>query len=173
MRRRRVITWTTSVAAALLLAPGALAATPEDIARDLADGNLGGTYTQQELADYLLSATVQVYENPETPPLPPTGETLPPPAGETPVGETPAAPAPLAPESGVAGVATPVTPTAGVATTPKQPKGSAAPAQKAIEQTARAGSLPFTGIDLALLSVGAVLLLLLGAGMRRLAHERS
>ena len=37
----------------------------------------------------------------------------------------------------------------------------------------RAGALPFTGIDLALMAFGGGLLLLLGAGLRRFARNRA
>lgn len=54
-----------AIAAALLGASGALAASPKDIYRDLADnGRLDKTYTKREMAAYLQSAAVQGYGNP-------------------------------------------------------------------------------------------------------------
>lgn len=42
----------------------------------------------------------------------------------------------------------------------------------AIATTGRSGSLPFTGIDLALLLGGGILLLLVGGGMRRMGRPK-
>lgn len=66
MRRGRTITGVASIAAAftLLLAPGALAASPSQIYQDYADGHLDGTYTQAELNAALKDATVQGYGGP-------------------------------------------------------------------------------------------------------------
>lgn len=162
MRRGRIITWTiTLFASVLFVAPG-LAATPAEIAQDLQDGDLSGTYTQAELQAYLQSAVAQGYGNPV----------------ETPV--TPAAPvtraAPAAPESGVAGVATPVA-TQAPASAPAAPTAGVAAVQKTVDQplaaTRQVGTLPFTGLDLALLVLGGVLLLMLGFGARRLGRQRA
>lgn len=112
-------------AAVLVMAPGALAATPEDIYKDLADnGRLDGTYTQAELQAFLQNASVQGYGNPVlvtpvvvTPPttypcVPPAnvqpGQTLP--EGQK-VCETPSTVAAVAPATPVAAA----TPEAGVA----------------------------------------------------------
>jgi hypothetical protein len=103
--------------AALLLAPAALGANPRDIARDLEDGKLDGTYTAQELSQFLGDATVQGYGAPEARVL-----------GREFVRQQPAA---------VAG----------------------------------AESLPFTGVDLALMTAGGAALLLLGFAVRRLARD--
>ncbi|HUH15124.1 MAG TPA: hypothetical protein VML35_04505 [Gaiellaceae bacterium] len=157
MRRGRIMTGAiVCVTVGLLTVSSAFAATPSEIAKDLADGKLDGTYTQQELESYLRDATVQGY--PPPPQTPPPG-VQPPPGGESPV--TPAQPP--APEAGVAGVQTPPssggTPETGVA-------GEQSPVESPLEQTAQVGSLPFTGIDLLLLVVGGVVLLALGLGAR-------
>jgi hypothetical protein len=102
--------------AALLLAPAALGANPRDIARDLEDGKLDGTYTAQELARFLGDATVQGYG---------------------------------APEARVLGREFRQQPAA----------------------VAGAESLPFTGVDLALMTAGGAALLLLGFAVRRLARD--
>jgi opacity protein-like surface antigen len=44
--------------------------------------------------------------------------------------------------------------------------------QKLAVSGAEAGGLPFTGLDLTLMAVGGALLLLTGAGLRRLARDR-
>ena len=93
-----------SFIAGVVLVPGALAATPEDIYRDLADnGKLDGAYTQAELQAFLQSASVQGYGNPVVVTVPPA---VTPPAGEQPAvtpAVAPATPAAPAPTSGVAG----------------------------------------------------------------------
>jgi hypothetical protein len=45
--------------------------------------------------------------------------------------------------------------------------------QQALGQTAQRGTLPFTGLDLALIVAGAMFLLLLGGGLRRLSRSRA
>lgn len=166
MRRGRIMTGAiVCVAVGLLTVSSAFAATPSEIAKDLADGKLDGTYTQQELESYLRDATVQGY--PPPPQTPPPG-VQPPSGGESPVTPAqppaPQAPAPeQEPEADVAGVQTPPssggTPETGVA-------GEQSPVESPLEQTAQVGSLPFTGIDLLLLVVGGVVLLALGLGAR-------
>lgn len=47
------------------------------------------------------------------------------------------------------------------------------PAGQALGVTQQRGTLPFTGLDLALIVAGAVFLLLLGGGLRRLARART
>jgi hypothetical protein len=44
--------------------------------------------------------------------------------------------------------------------------------ESAIATTGRSGTLPFTGIDLALLLGGGILLLLVGGGMRRMGRPK-
>ncbi len=168
MPRTRIITGTITLMAAGALAAPSFGATPREIAADLADGRLDGAYTQQELESYLKDATVQGYQPPVTPTVTPTST-----PAVTPT-ETPAAPA-----SGVAGVATPpgqAAKPASPATTASQPAGVAAEQktlQQPLTQTAEVSSLPFTGLDLALLVFGGFLLLLLGFGARRLGRQRA
>lgn len=126
MRRGRLVGMT--VAAALALVPSALAATPDDIASDLADGRLDGSYTQAELSAFLKNATVQAY-----------------------------------PQPGVAGVEK-------VVSRPQPTKGVAG--VERVQPARPGGALPFTGIDLALLTAGGVGLLALGAAMRHIARNR-
>ena len=69
-----------------------------------------------------------------------------------------------APKAGVvAGQAPTQTPAAGVAGA--QQPGSA------VAQVGRTGTLPFTGVDLALLTIGGFLMLALGLGARRLGRN--
>jgi hypothetical protein len=52
--------------------------------------------------------------------------------------------------------------------------GAPAGAQKSLQQTGSAGgALPFTGLDLALITGGAAFLLLVGGGLRRVSRARS
>lgn len=62
--RRRFFAALAAVLAAFVMIPGAFGATPKDIARDLADGRLDGTYTAAELDAYYRDARVQGYEQP-------------------------------------------------------------------------------------------------------------
>lgn len=48
----------------MVLAPGALGASPGGIYKDLADGRLDGSYTRAELEAYARDAAVQGYGNP-------------------------------------------------------------------------------------------------------------
>lgn len=196
MRRERIIIGACFlVIAALFAVPGAYAAEPIDIARDLADGRLDGNYTQAELSAYLQNATIQGYNPPTceqqgncttvTPPtVTPLAET---PPAVTPPAVTPPAvtpPAVTPPAGGIAPVATPVTPEAQVAgvqspvvssapqATP--PTASVAGVQSPpLAATRQVGALPFTGIDLALLVAGGLLLLMLGLGARRAGRTRA
>lgn len=186
-------------AAVLVMAPGALAATPEDIYKDLADnGRLDGTYTQAELQAFLQNASVQGYGNPVlvtpvvvTPPsypcVPPAniqpGQTLP--EGqkvcETPSTVVEAAPAtPATPEAGVAGVSKtvvkkPVVSKPAVKAKPQPATGTAGvqtPAQAPLARTASAGTLPFTGAELGLFALVGAALLLGGLLLRASARQR-
>ena len=169
MGRGRIMTGTLAVVAAVLFVAPGLAATPGEIAQDLQDGRLDGSYSQADLQAYLESAMAQGYGNPVATPATPGAPVAP---------ATPAIPA--GPTSGVAGVATPVvrpasTPTA--AATPTAPTVGVAGAEKTISRplaaTGQVGTLPFTGVDLALLTAGGALLLLLGLGARRAGRARA
>lgn len=160
MRRGRIITWTFVLMASVLFAAPALGATPGEIAQDLKDGRLDGSYTQADLQAYLESAFAQGYGNPVVTPVTPTVT-------------------PVAPVTGVAGVATPVTPAAPAAgaETPAAPVAGVAGVQKTVRtplaETAQVGTLPFTGLDLALLVIGGSLLLLVGLGARRAGRSKA
>ncbi len=134
MRRGRLGRLAAVAAIGLICSSSASGATPSQIAADLADGKLDGTYTQAEMTAFLRNATVQGYEQPKVDVAPTAGV-----AGQTKVRQSPAA--------GPAGAAA------------LRPGGRAA--------------LPFTGLDLALMTLGGFALVGLGAGMRRLARERS
>jgi hypothetical protein len=74
MRRGRIITAAASVVVAVAFAaPAALAAGPQTIGRDLADGRLDGTYSKQELADYVRNAAEQGYGGPVAQAAPSSG----------------------------------------------------------------------------------------------------
>jgi hypothetical protein len=117
--------------AALLVAPTALAATPEQIYRDYADDSrLDGSYTGTDLQAALQSPVVQGY-------------------GETPV---------------VAGRRPPIQ---------SQIAAQQPPVEQSPLQTVRESEgLPFTGLDLALLTAGGLFLLAFGVSMRRLAKAK-
>jgi hypothetical protein len=113
--------------AALLVAPAALAATPEQIYRDYAeDSRLDGSYTESDLQAALQSAVVQGY-------------------GDQPV---------------VAGLQ------------PAIQSQIAAQQQQPLETVQESEGLPFTGLDLALLTAGGLFLLAFGLSMRRLAKAK-
>jgi hypothetical protein len=115
-------------AVALLVAPAALAATPEQIYRDYADDSrLDGSYTDTDLQAALQSPVVQGYGREEV----------------------------------VAGLE------------PAIQSQIAAQQQPAPLQTVRESEgLPFTGLDLALLTAGGLFLLAFGVSMRRLAKAK-
>jgi hypothetical protein len=130
MRRGRVITAVTALAAAVAVgAPGALAATPQQIYKDYADnGRLDGNYSKSDLKRALRDAVAQGYPSPKN--------------------VAPAIHKKLSsPQSGVA--------------------GASLPAAK------KQGALPFTGLDLALMTVGGFSLLLLGAALRRFGRSKA
>jgi hypothetical protein len=113
--------------AALLVAPTALAATPEQIYRDYADdSSLDGSYTASDLQAALQSPVVQGY-------------------GDQPV---------------VAGLQ------------PAIQSQIAAQQQPPLQTVRESEGLPFTGLDLALLTAGGLFLLAFGVSMRRLAKAK-
>jgi hypothetical protein len=74
MRRGRIIAAAASaVAAVAFAAPAALAATPQQIGRDLADGRLDGTYTRQDLSNYIRNAAEHGYGSPISQSAPSSG----------------------------------------------------------------------------------------------------
>ena len=130
MRRGRFTTVAATVVAAVTLGtPAALAATPQQIGRDLADGRLDGTYSQKDLANYVRSAAQAGYSNPVSQASPP---------------------------SGILGGGA----------------GGRDGTTLAADRRQGGGALAFTGFDLALLTVGGLLLLALGAVLRWASRER-
>ena len=111
---------------ALLTAPAAIAATPEQIYRDFADNSkLDGSYTVADLQAVLHSPLIQGYENDQ--------------------------------------VVTQLRPTI---------QRQVAAQQEPLEETVERGGLPFTGLDLALLTAGGLFLLAFGVSLRRLAKAK-
>jgi hypothetical protein len=130
MRRGRLITAVTAFAAAVAVgAPGALAASPQQIYKDYADnGRLDGNYSNSDLQRALHDAVIQGYK-PATTVAPAIKKKI------------------SQPSSGVAGANLP--------------------------KVKRQGALPFTGLDLALMTVGGFSLLMLGGALRRFARNKA
>jgi hypothetical protein len=115
---------------AVMVAPAALAATPEQIYRDYADDSrLDGSYTETDLQAALQSPVVQGY--------------------------------------GDQAVVTGFRPTIQSEIAAQQQ-----PAQQPLEAVSEAERLPFTGLDLALLTAGGLFLLAFGVSVRRLAKAK-
>jgi hypothetical protein len=126
-------------AAALISAPGVLAASPQQIYNDYADnGRLDGTYSQQDLEKALNNAVVQAYGKGSQGGLKPAVE--------------------------------------------KQQNNnnnksnnnnsSNAGGNAGAAVVKSGGGLPFTGLDLSLMLIGAIGLVMLGAAFRRVARQR-
>ena len=138
-------------AVALTVASGVLAATPQQIYKDYADnGRLDGKYAPADLDNALKSAAVQQYSPAEGGLKPAVEEEQ----KETPVENT---------GGGTSGGTT-GGPTGGTAG--GQASSGASPVQSS-------GGLPFTGLDLGLIAVGAFGLIMLGAALRRVARQRA
>lgn len=137
--------------AAVIAATGALAATPQEIYRDYADnGRLDGKYAPADLDNALKSAAVQQYS-------PAEGGLKP--AVEEEQKETPS----VSTSGGTSGGASGGT-TGGTA------GGQASSGTPPVQAS---GGLPFTGLDLGLIAVGAFGLIMLGAALRRVARQRA
>jgi hypothetical protein len=133
------------------VASGVLAATPQQIYKDYADnGRLDGKYAPADLDNALKSAAVQQYSPAEGGLKPAVEEEQ----KETPVENT---------GGGTSGGTT-GGPTGGTAG--GQASSGASPVQSS-------GGLPFTGLDLGLIAVGAFGLIMLGAALRRVARQRA
>ena len=131
-------------AAALIAAPGALSATPQEIYRDYADnGRLDNKYTPADLERALKNAAVQAYGKP--------GEGGLKPAVEEEI------------DNGTSGGTTGGAPGG---TSGGETAGGTSPVQSS-------GGLPFTGLDLSLIAAGALGLILLGAALRRVARQKA
>lgn len=123
-------------AAALIAAPGAFAASPQEIYNDYADnGKLDAKYAPSDLERALNNAVVQGYKPNKTTGLKPAVEEQ--------------------ANKGTAGG------------TGGQTSGGTSPAVET------GGGLPFTGLDLSLITLGALGLILLGAALRRFARQRA
>ena len=124
-------------AAALIVAPGALATSPQTIYRDYADnGRLDGTYSASDLQRALDNAVVQAYGKDKQKGLKPAVEKQ-------------------------------INGTKGSQSNNGQAGGTSPAAVK------QSGGLPFTGLDLGLIALGALGLILLGAALRRVARQRA
>ncbi len=140
-----------SVAAAIA-ATGAFAATPQDIYRDYADnGRLDGAYSPADLERTLKDAAVQQYGQPATGGLKP--------AIEEEQNETTSAGTSAGTSGGTSG-----------GTTGGTAGGQASSGTPPVQAS---GGLPFTGLDLGLIAVGAFGLIFLGAALRRVARQRA
>ncbi len=141
--------------AAVIAATGALAATPQEIYRDYADnGRLDGKYAPADLDNALKSAAVQQYS-------PAEGGLKP--AVEEEQKETPSVSTSGGTAGGTSGGASGGT-TGGTA------GGQASSGTPPVQAS---GGLPFTGLDLGLIAVGAFGLIMLGAALRRVARQRA
>jgi hypothetical protein len=188
MRRGRVISVAAAAfaATALIGASNAIAATPQDICKDLQDGKIDGTYTNAEWTAFLQDPTVQGYCSPIVvvlPQPPPTTTTVvrttpPPTTTETTV--TTAAPAtapavPLTPAvSAVKGARATVT----SAPASQAVKGNRhtvlAPVSRnaaPLAATKTRGTLPFTGAQLTLFALVGLALLATGVLLRSTARQ--
>ena len=136
------------VIALLISVPAAFAATPKQIATDLADGRLDGRYSRADMQAFLKDATVQGYGGPIAGP-----------AGVAGV---------QSPESaGTAGVQSPSAGGGGQAQAPSRRQG------QPLAAVQRQGRLPFTGVDLVLLSAAGALLIAVGLSTRWLARHNA
>lgn len=160
----RKFTGVVAALAVLVGAPAALAATPEEIYKDLADnGRLDGTYTQAELQAFLQSASVQGYGNPVVVATPPT---------VTPAVTPAATPAPASEVAGTSKTIVTKAKTNAAAKPVAQVAGAVSPTQAPLQQTATAQTLPFTGAELGLFAIVGGALLLGGLLLRSSARQR-
>ncbi len=143
MGRARITTAVVFLsAAALIAAPGAFAASPQEIYNDYADnGKLDAKYAPSDLERALNNAVVQGYKPDNTTGLKP--------AVEEQVNESTGTSGSSGSSAGGSGTA-----------------GGTTPAKTS-------GGLPFTGLDLSLIALGALGLILLGAALRRVARQRA
>jgi hypothetical protein len=124
-------------AAALISAPGVLAASPQRIYNDYADnGRLDGTYSQQDLGRALNNAVVQAYGK------------------------------------GSQGGLKPAVEKQQNNNNNKNKNNNNAGGNAGAVVVKTGGGLPFTGLDLSLMLIGAIGLVMLGAAFRRVARQR-
>lgn len=159
MRRGRMVIGVALLLSAFTLggAPAALAASPQDICADLADGHVDGTYTNAEWTAFFSDPVIQGYgcggiATPVTPPVTPSG------AGVAPVtilvGVKGATHTAKAPTSGVQGAQHTV----------KAPVNASAAAPLGTTRTS--GTLPFTGAQLTLFALVGLALVAAGLVLR-------
>jgi hypothetical protein len=127
-------------AAALISAPGVLAASPQQIYNDYADnGRLDGTYSQQDLEKALNNAVVQAYGKGSQGGLKPAVEKQ-------------------------------QNNNNNKSNNNNNSSNAGGNAGAAVVKSG--GGLPFTGLDLSLMLIGAIGLVMLGAAFRRVARQR-
>ena len=196
MRRERIILFIGALVAALAVAAPASAATPQEICDDLKDGQINGTYTAADWANFAKSASIQVYncgttatQNPPnpvvtvTPPasneVTPTATVTPPPAGllTPPVAEVKPTvqlptvlPTATVPQTGVLGVDK--TKTSNPANAAPANKNKTAAGVAPLAATKRSGSLPFTGLELGLFALVGGILIASGLALRFTARQQ-
>ena len=125
-------------AAALISAPGVLAASPQQIYNDYADnGRLDGKYSQQDLERALNNAVVQAYGKGSQGGLKPAVEKQ-----------------------------------QNNNNNKNNNNNSNAGGNAGAAVVKSGGGLPFTGLDLSLMLIGAIGLVMLGAAFRRVARQR-
>jgi hypothetical protein len=174
MRRGRIFTGALAVvAAALVWIPGGVAGsnrgTPEDIARDLSDGVLNGSYSKSQLERYLRDATQQVYG---TTTASTTTTTITTTTGSTTGGSTTGSQSTQGVTTGGGGNLPGSN--GNVAGTNKEAGGNqplAIKPAKPLAATKTRGHLPFTGAQLGLFAIVGLALLAMGFLLRSTARK--
>jgi hypothetical protein len=175
MRRGRFFTGAMAViAAALVWIPGGVAGgggggTPNDIARDLSDGVLNGSYTKAQLERYLRDATHQVYTTlTSTTSTTPTTSTTQSTTQSTTTSSTASTP-------GAGGGGNLPESNGNVEGTSKETGGNqplAIKPAKPLAATKTRGHLPFTGAQLGLFAIVGLALLAMGFLLRSTARQK-
>lgn len=163
-------------AIAFMVAPGAFAASPQDICNDLKDGKVDGSYTLAEWQAFFRDPTVQGYCTPTSVVIPPPVTPTPPPeTGTTTTTSTAPPPVPLSPApqpasaprtSGVKGAQHTAT------SKPSTSAPKSAPAPATLGATRTKGALPFTGADLTVFAVVGLALIAIGIALRSTTKRR-
>jgi LPXTG-motif cell wall-anchored protein len=147
------------IAAAFAVAPGAaLAASPQDICKDLQDGKVDGNYSLADWQAFLRDPTVQGYCPPVVVVIPPTVKTTTSSSGTAPAVALTPQPAP-ARKAAVKGAQHTVT---------QKPKPAPAP----VATSRTTGSLPLTGADLSVFAVVGLALIAIGLALRSTTKRR-
>jgi hypothetical protein len=174
MRRGRIHLGVVSAGAAFFISPSALAATPAEICRDLADGKLDGTYSASDFDNFLKNAAAQGYCNPIVVALPPSQ-----PEQQPPVVQPEQQPPVVQPEQQPPAAQPEREREAGVAGAQKEkvaPSVAGAERERVAARSrelapARRGALPFTGTELSVFAIVGALLLVSGALLRLSARQ--